>query len=180
MTPHELVGHDFIRTVSKQHVDGFNPDPKTIRITDIAWVLAGQCRFNNHLEKHYSNAEHSVLMARYAGPLKLKRECTVHDFAEFVFSDLGSPIKQHCPDYKRHISKFERFLNMHFLGYGELSPELKIMDAQITETERRALMDWKTTETPLPIEVYCWDKLTAYNELLITFDKLFPEYHDAE
>lgn len=170
--------HDWIMTVSRQHVDGFNPSPKTIRIRDIAWHLAKQCRYNNHLLQHYSNAEHSVLVMQQCTGEKLMREGLLHDKAEYVFGDMGSPIKQHYPDYRRDIDKFDVFLNRHFLGYPDLSPLIKQYDLAVTDAERCFFLGMAPQLPSIDIRFECWSVEKAYDEFMRHFDKLFPNYKD--
>lgn len=74
-------------------------DPKIITITDIAHSLSMQCRFNGHIDKFYSVAEHSVIMARSLREQDYSREIQLegllHDAAEAYTGDIIKPIKDY-------------------------------------------------------------------------------------
>lgn len=61
--------------------------------------LAKQCRYNGHVPRFYSVAEHSVFCARVGGLISyaVARQCLVHDFHEVIVGDIVSPIKSECP-----------------------------------------------------------------------------------
>ncbi|WP_051202611.1 hypothetical protein [Desulfovibrio aminophilus] len=51
------------------------PDPAAVVIEDVARSLAMQCRFNGHVRRYYSVAEHSVLVSRLAPGATPWRAC---------------------------------------------------------------------------------------------------------
>jgi hypothetical protein len=86
-------------TVGGSYVDINAPDPRTIKIEDIAHSLGTLCRFSGHTWQFYSVAEHSVLAATLA-----ERRCPddpgfcmlalLHDAHEAYLSDIPSPVKR--------------------------------------------------------------------------------------
>ncbi|MEL5850000.1 MAG: hypothetical protein U7M05_11660, partial [Candidatus Igneacidithiobacillus chanchocoensis] len=56
-SPHMMTasGRDFLPSKMK---------PEDVRIEDIAHALSHICRFGGHTRKHYSVAQHSLLVAR--------------------------------------------------------------------------------------------------------------------
>lgn len=97
-----------LETVSGKLVDVANPDPSTIIVDDIFWVLSRIPRFNGHSVTlvPYNVAQHSLFVAKTAQKLwkcpensldfyALGIYGSLHDGAEAYLSDLPSPVKRH-------------------------------------------------------------------------------------
>lgn len=69
-----------------------DPRLEDIKITDIAHSLAMQCRFNGHILRFLSVAEHSVNVS-YQVPEEDALEGLLHDAAESYVGDLIRPLK---------------------------------------------------------------------------------------
>lgn len=82
-----------IQTFTGVFFDPISPDPKLIRIEDIAHALSLQCRFSGHTSRHYSVAEHSLRVA-WLCPEELRLEGLLHDASEAYLVDLPSPMKR--------------------------------------------------------------------------------------
>lgn len=95
-----------------------DPKPEEIKIEDIAYALANQCRFNGHCSRFYSVAEHSVLVASLVEP-KDRLAALLHDASEAYLSDIPSPIKQFLPDYAKMEDTVQSAINTKFLRNGE-------------------------------------------------------------
>jgi len=76
-----------------------DPQPEDICIEDIAHALAYICRYAGHTTQHYSVAQHSVIMARYAimtmrWPPELCQAVLLHDASEAYVCDLPHAVKR--------------------------------------------------------------------------------------
>lgn len=88
-----------ITTFTGRVVDLLDPKPDTICLEDIARGLAMQCRFNGHIRRFYSVAEHSVRVSRWLlyqcgpGEILIAQQGLLHDAAEAYVGDLIGPMK---------------------------------------------------------------------------------------
>jgi len=87
--------------------------PQDVRIEDIVHSLSLQCRYMGHIEKFYSVAEHSVLVANLAardhGTRSEVVRCSLgHDFGEGFIGDFPSPLKQKFPELKEFEIEVEK------------------------------------------------------------------------
>lgn len=102
----------WIQTYTGKRFDVLKPRTDDVDITDIAHALSMQCRFNGHIKRFYSVAEHSVLVSRivednYAtaarGRYPYDREARhranacltalLHDASEAYLGDVVKPVK---------------------------------------------------------------------------------------
>ena len=88
----------YVETRSGKKVTFLDPKRDDIDITDIAYALANQCRFNGHCAPFYSVAEHSVAVSSLLPP-ELQLAGLLHDAAEAYLGDIPSPIKQFLGEY---------------------------------------------------------------------------------
>ena len=91
-------------------------DPDQVDLRDIAHSLSLQGRFTGHTRRHYSVAEHSMLVADIAGDLlnpnyfsddynaveegTLYAQCLLHDSTEAYLSDIAAPFKGRVEGYR--------------------------------------------------------------------------------
>lgn len=86
-------------------------NPKDLELDDIelepfAHSLSNQCRFLGHCKWHYSNAQHSVLVASIV-PNEYKKCALLHDYPEAIWVDVPSLVKQESEfDAYRLIEKY--------------------------------------------------------------------------
>jgi hypothetical protein len=85
-----------VHTYSGLAFDVVNVDPDKILLEDIAHALSMQCRFNGHVKRFYSVAEHCYHGAALAAGhgLWVQRDFLLHDAAEAYLGDMVSPIKE--------------------------------------------------------------------------------------
>jgi hypothetical protein len=138
----ELINNappDSIRTHSGLYVNVFEPTPAMISIEDIAHALAHQCRFSGHLQKFYSVAQHSVLVASLVSEEK-KFDGLMHDASEAYLLDIPTPIKAKLPNYKLLESDLMKIIANKFGFRFPFDAEVKRADAEMLQREWHALM----------------------------------------
>lgn len=103
-------------THSGKWVDLLNPDPTTIEIEDIAHHLSLICRYAGAVPRHYSVAEHSLIMLEMAmkglnnltlTPLQLLH-VLLHDSPEAYLGDIIRSLKAHIGFYDEYERRMLR------------------------------------------------------------------------
>lgn len=94
-----------IYTYTGRMVDPLALTVADVCIDDIARALSMICRYNGHVRRFYSVAEHSILVAAEAAYMadadeELLLQALLHDAAEAYMCDLASPLKAIMPGYK--------------------------------------------------------------------------------
>lgn len=166
-----------------------------IEIRDIAHSLAMQCRYNGHVRRFFSVAEHCVLMARWAyreGSFfgipanTMAKIALMHDSAETYITDIPRPVKYQL-HWKRddgsyaHIKEAERYIDgvvSQKFGLPHPWPTLiDEWDAKMLTTERDNLLtfhpDWECPPIGLPVEIECWSPDEAEHQFLLCYNKLW-------
>lgn len=98
--PRRYADEDDIEASSGQYVNVLRPHPGDIDIQDIAHALSMQCRFNGHIRKFYSVAEHCIRVANHLPPA-LRIHGLLHDAAEAYLGDIVTPVKHLLFGYRR-------------------------------------------------------------------------------
>lgn len=88
----------WVQTYSGVAFDLRAPSAAAIRVEDVAHSLAYQCRFGGHVRRHYSVAQHSVLVAllvwqRSGRDANAALHGLLHDAHEAFTGDVKKPIK---------------------------------------------------------------------------------------
>lgn len=181
-----------IQTHTEEVINVFSPDPEVVNIVDIAHALSMNCRFNGHVNRFYSVAEHCVHVANIV--LRATRDPVMalagllHDASEAYIADLASPIKKQMSGYKEVEEGLQKVI---YSKYDLPWPEpavIKEVDLRMLVTEARDLMppSWlvrhwdKYQALPyqdLHIPGWSWD--VAKTRYLIKFDELVRARHDA-
>lgn len=138
-----------MRMFSGLQVDPLNLKPSDIRLDDIAWALSNICRYGGHCHRHYSVAEHTLLVAAVLPPHK-KLFGLLHDAAEAYLGDIPTPLKRRMPDFKKAEAQVARVIADAF----RLNPEeflaeieggeVKEADLMVLKHEQRSL--WRRDE----------------------------------
>ena len=83
----------WIQTASGTAFDLVYPSSGDVQIDDIACALSRICRFNGHTRRHYSVAEHSLLVAACMPTPYMQKVALLHDAAEAYVGDMTAPLK---------------------------------------------------------------------------------------
>lgn len=161
-----------------------DPCLEDLNLYDMAHGLAGINRFAGHhwgsdSSSHYSIAEHSYWVSYRVGPLHQKWGL-LHDASEGLgFSDMISPLKRFCPDYKSHEKWMMHCVSKKWLDGSDEPPEVKDADLLLLRTEqwnlqpgvpwlRAAITGLRLTD----IKPQCWSAIHAKNMFIRRFIEL--------
>ncbi len=130
----------YIRLYSGQKFYLKCPEENAIRVSDVAYHLAGTYRYSGG--SRYSVAQHCVVaaaMAEYFYPdhPELPAKMLVHDVAEYVLGDVSAPLKSLLPEYQwleaRTNAAVERRFGVRFTD----DPLVKEIDDRMWLTEKQ-------------------------------------------
>jgi len=173
--PKDALSQIWMQTWTGKQFHFFDPAEREIDICDIARSLAMQPHFNGHLNRHFSIAEHSVLVAQYlfhtypdVFSFKEALYALLHDAAEAYIGDMVLPLKRTMPDFQAVERIIQRAIIDKFIGRDptQFKPEvvqlLKEVDERILNDERHALIPpsslvWNTSPQPLDVQIRGWD-----------------------
>lgn len=145
----------WMQTHSGKQFHPFDPKPDEICVADIAHALAMCCRFNGHVKRFYSVAEHCVRVSKMV-PREDALWGLLHDAAEAYISDIPKPFKDGVAE---HIDPHEeKILEVIANKYNLEMPypdTVKHADWEICVAERFGVM-WH--------QEHVWDGVTAYEE----------------
>ncbi len=118
---------------------------KDVPILDIAQALSMNCRFNGHIDRFYSVAEHSVLVSNLVSE-ESALYGLLHDYAEAFVSDVPRPFKSSITGHE----KFEAAVMANVCAlYGlplDLPEDVAYIDTHICAAEATVLAkvvpDW--------------------------------------
>lgn len=178
----------WIETASGIKFEFLNPKPEMISIEDIAHALAHQCRFNGHVSKFYSVAEHSVECSSLV-PDRYKLQALLHDASEAYITDIASPVKQYLSNYKELENVVMTAIANKFEFEWPLSEETKQADLIMLSEEARCLMlgkgdnwnMWDDIFRPVPRNWYqpaCLSPLEAKQVFLQVFEHLVGKHKE--
>jgi len=173
------VENGWIETYTGKQFHILDPKPDEICVQDIAHALAHQCRYNGHTIRHYSVAEHSVLLARYVFKMtsgkRLTRSMLLHDAAETYIGDMPRPLKHLVPQFIEIEKSIEQVIAKVFDVFLEMPEYLKDLDTRILVDERKQCMGktdnkWGSdTLLPLGITICNWSPEEAEKQFLDMF-----------
>lgn len=150
------ISNGAILTYSGQYFDPLKPDPRAIRIIDIAHSLGNSCRYGGHCPRFYSVAEHSLLVERLMREAKRSPiECfggLMHDSEEAYLPDLPTPIKRNFPSFIEAGINLRKVIWDLFEIPNDIYPLIKDFDQEAYLYERNRLWDKRTWHTFKPLE----------------------------
>jgi len=154
----ERTEHNFTRTYTGRMFWPLNPHAEDIDVLDVAHHLSNECRFNGATYRHYSVAQHAVLVSHLAARIALAqsrsrgrfdyaREIALwglhHDDSEAYLRDMIRPIKK-APGLGDVYKVIERRMMVAVIERFDLTPHepsiVKIADEIIGDSEGRDLV----------------------------------------
>ena len=181
---------DWMQTHSGLAFYPLDPAPEDIVPADIAHSLAMQCRYNGHVRRFYSVAEHCVLMSDwilenpaaalgarddvevFPYPVEAVRELALwallHDAAEAYIGDMVRPLKINMPAFVALDELVTTAVARRFaLDDAAIPSAVKTIDTRILLDERAALLsapphDWALGDLePLGVKIRGWEPSIA-------------------
>lgn len=129
---------DVIKLSSGRYFSFDNPEGFDYRIEELAHSLGMLCRFTGHTSRHYSVAQHSVVVS-YLVPAQHAKAALLHDVHEALTNDLASPFKRRVADYRREEARVEAAVLRHFSVPLPLDPCVKLADTAALLMEQAEL-----------------------------------------
>lgn len=179
---------DWMQTYSGRRFYPLSPRPEDVDPVDIAHSLSMLCRYNGHVDRFYSVAEHCVLMSHVMPTRELALEALLHDASESYCGDMVRPLKhtsEMAPyrlveDYVMDAIAARFGLTVGSDGHHSKAPEVRDADTRILLTERTALMSqyrpsdrWNVDGMePLAVVVQGWMPHVAETMWLQRFTEL--------
>lgn len=171
---------DWMQTFTGRQFYPMDPRPDEVDIYDIAHSLAMQCRYNGHVKRFYSVAEHCVLMSRVIEP-EYALWALLHDATEAYVGDMVRPLKLNMPEYRAAEDRVEAAIAAKF-NLGPMPKRVKEIDTAILLNERDALLSdpprpWSITAEPIDVKIRAWSPAQAETEYLTRFRELTSPEH---
>jgi hypothetical protein len=129
---------NYMNTISGRKFWPLDPRAEDVDIRDIAHALANLCRFNGHVRKFYSVAQHSVIVSQVVPP-EFALYGLLHDAAEAYIGDMTRPLK-HDPKMARFKECDIRLSAVIYQRFGlghEEPPCVKAADRLVLQDEVR-------------------------------------------
>lgn len=173
---------NWMQTFTGKQFYPLDPQAQDVNIDDIAHALSMQCRYNGHVKKFYSVAEHCVLISRLVAP-EHALWALLHDATEAYVGDMVRPLKLHLPQYIAVEEQVMAAIAEKF-GIGPGMPaEVKEADSRILLDERAALLgtpagDWGIPGAPHGIDIPAWSPAEAEAQYLARFAELTGQSGD--
>lgn len=171
-------------TASGRAVAPLDPWPEDICALDIAFHLGAICRWGGSTVRHYSVAEHSVMLARHFlqhDSERLAAWALLHDAAEAYLGDIVRPLKGRLHEFRIAEAALERVIWDKYGLAGELPPEVVAADTAILGDEREQAFGpgsvharhKREGETGLGIRLALWPREVATINFMTLFVRLF-------
>jgi hypothetical protein len=179
------VKNAWIETYTGRQFNVFSPKVSDVNILDIAHALSMCPRFNGHLDRYYSVAEHSWWVSKLCKP-EHALAGLLHDASEAYMSDVPRPIKGLFPKIDKVMSGVD---NVIFTRYNvkEIPDEIKLLDRQMCLTEGKQggmhTENWEEGHNRYgvaDIRISWWDWKTARTMFLNRFNALTDERYFDE
>ena len=178
---------DWMQTFTGIAFYPLDPKPEDIDPMDIAHGISMQCRYNGHVSRFYSVAEHCVLMSYWmeeiggASPNDVLY-ALLHDGTESYVGDMVRPLKKHMPNFSMAEDVVMIAIATRFgLESPEMPQTVRDADNRILLDERAELLKapphaWSIEGLePLGVRVQGWDPFVAKEMYLTRLEELTGE-----
>jgi len=145
-------------TGKKMHLNDFTKED--LDIEDIAHALSMICRFGGHCSRHYSVAEHSLLVCSMV-PDEYKLSALLHDASEAYLGDVIAPLKRMpgMEGYREIEREMEQLIEERFNVRFVDDPVIKEADLKALYIEGRSFYGAAALESwGFPKEILKWGK----------------------
>lgn len=163
----------YILTYTGKRFYPAHPENLEVDIIDIAHALSNVCRYNGHLRKFYSVAQHSCYIARYIEEnynIHLALAALLHDASEAYLPDMPSPIKEMLPDFRKLEARLHAHIFKSFSLEWPYSKIIKEVDKTIRQDEMRDLSDWDLGGKGIEIAISSWEPWLAEKMFLDIYE----------
>lgn len=153
-----------------------DPRPEDFDIGVVAHSSSMICRFNGHVSKHYSVAQHSVLCSYQCDNEEEALEMLFHDGEEPYTGDIITPFKRlFIPNYHTIQDKILKAMGQKFgFVWKGMSPKMEEIDRRMLVTEvyslipKRMRKNWEgyLTHKAYDFKIKPWSSKKAKNEFL--------------
>lgn len=182
----DWVRGDWMQTFTGKPFYVMDPHPEDIDAIDIAHGISMQCRYNGHVSRFYSVAEHCVLVSDYLAESGASPHDVLygllHDGTESYVGDMVRPLKKHMPDFSAAEDVVMGAIAARFgLISAEMPQPVREADTRILLDERAELCAtppnaWTVDDlTPLGVRIRGWDPAVAKEMYLGTLEDLTGE-----
>ncbi|MFF1880240.1 hypothetical protein ACFVVC_02060 [Pseudarthrobacter sp. NPDC058196] len=167
---------NWMQTYTGRQFYPLDPRPEDVDITDIAHALSMQCRYNGHVRRFMSVAEHCVLLSHLVAP-EHALWALLHDATEAYVGDMVRPLKLHMPEYRAVENGVMVAIAARFSIDPTMPAEVKQADSRMLLDERSALLgepagDWEIEGEPFGVDIQAWGPDVAELEYLLRFAEL--------
>ena len=183
------------RMLSGRRLDLTEPSPLDIEIEDIARGISRVARWNGQTIGEYalSVAQHSVIVTEILNisnnkiPIKWQLAALLHDAAEYIVSDMITPLKSFLGDeYEELESRIQGAINLRFSLPNEIPrtiyKKIKICDKQTAFLEATQIAGFtedearKTFQVPKFVPNYNISPLSSIDAEKLFLKKFFQLY----
>ena len=173
---------NYFTTISGRRFWPLDPRVEDVCIEDIAHALAHLCRFNGHVRRFYSVAQHSVIVSHHV-PAHLALQGLLHDGSEAYLCDLSRVVK-HDPGMLAYRNAEHRVQSAVYDAFGvdpQEAPEVKAADTLLLQDEVRCvalnehLRPAYMRGPGLGVDINAWVPGKARDVFLYRFDQLMKE-----
>lgn len=167
----------WIQTYTGKQMFPLDPREDELEIRDIAHALSNMCRFNGHVSRFYSVAEHACHVHDVVSK-SLRRTALLHDASEAYLCDVPRPIKRSQGFAEKYLAAEHRLMKViadRFHMAWPMPDEIHHADNRLLATEAAQLMaplhpEW-ADHYPIVegLVLPCWSPEQARNEFLRRF-----------